>query len=320
MRPFYLVLMALVSLSCSKPPPGRYAIEHYDAMRSVYPVKDSCNGTEFIADVIEIRIPEWNERPYADTVRSLLSQAHVDDRGITMHKYTDRLSYHPVAMCTRALALIDLYNRLKNPEDLELARAHADKLIGLGYEIDYCLLFPYNYKYTLYERDHMKAPWFSAMAQGQALSVFSRLYEVAGEEKYRVAAAQVYRSLYRMKSQHEPWVSCVDEKGNLWFEEYPHERPSHVLNGMIWAIYGVHDYYVVERTSEVKELLQASLSTIIKHGDQFRDTLSDSFYCLKYDVKNPYYHEVHIRQLRTLYRLTGDVRFDQMADRFREDK
>ena len=122
--------------------------------------------------------------------------------------------------------------------------------MGISLAIDSTLLFPYSYNYDFYDRDRMVAPWYSGMAQGKVLSLFSRLYELTSNKDFLIIADKIYGSFYRLKATHSDWVSCIDQDGNLWIEEYPHIQPSHVLNGMVFAIFGIYDYYIINKTED----------------------------------------------------------------------
>ena len=39
-------------------------------------------------------------------------------------------------------------------------------------------------------------------------------------------------------------MTFTDEHGNLWFEEYIVSPPTHILNGFMWAAWGVYDYFL----------------------------------------------------------------------------
>ena len=69
----------------------------------------------------------------------------------------------------------------------------------------------------------MPAPWYSAMAQGEALSLFSRLWAVTKEPAWRQAAEQTLTSLSLGPAAGQPWCSHVDEAGHLWLDEYPRD-------------------------------------------------------------------------------------------------
>jgi hypothetical protein len=84
----------------------------------------------------------------------------------------------------------------------------------------------------------MRAPWLSAMAQGEAISVLVRAYSVASDERYLDGARlalEPFTKTYDGGGVRAEW------DGLTWFEEYPGESPKHVLNGFEVALIGLHD-------------------------------------------------------------------------------
>ena len=210
-------------------------------------------------------------------------------------------------------------SRTNDSSKIDLAILNADKLINISLHTDSTCLFPYSFNYSFHEVDIMKAPWYSAMAQGKALSVFCRLYELTSDDRYIEIADKIFNSFYRFKYNSDPWISCIDKDGALWLEEYPHEEPSHVLNGMIFAIYGIYDYYILNNSEEAKVMLKASLTTIKNNLENYRQIDDLSYYSLKYDHKIDYYQRIHIQQLHDLSAITDDNYFSDMADLMQED-
>jgi hypothetical protein len=84
----------------------------------------------------------------------------------------------------------------------------------------------------------MRAPWISAMAQGEAISVLVRAYSTTNDVRYLVGARlalQPFTKTYAQGGVRAEW------DGFTWFEEYPGESPKHVLNGFQVALLGLHD-------------------------------------------------------------------------------
>ena len=50
---------------------------------------------------------------------------------------------------------------------------------------------------------------------------------------------------------NEKGTQYKDEHGNIWLEEYPTIPTSHVLNGFIYAIFGIYDLYRVTKGKNV---------------------------------------------------------------------
>ena len=83
------------------------------------------------------------------------------------------------------------------------------------------------------------APWPNALAQGLALSLLTRLHEVAPAAGWQQATEAAVRPFDRSVGQgglRDVTNSCT------WFEEYPFPTGgSHVLNGFVYALWGLRD-------------------------------------------------------------------------------
>jgi hypothetical protein len=84
----------------------------------------------------------------------------------------------------------------------------------------------------------MTAPWISAMAQGEAISVLVRAASATGDQRYLDAAAA---GLAPFDKTAADGGVRAEWDGLTWFEEYPGEKPAHVLNGFQVALVGLHD-------------------------------------------------------------------------------
>ena len=203
---------------------------------------------------------------------------------------------------------------------LDRARAIADALAGAGVEAGDGLWIPYRFDFALHSRstDVMRAPWYSAMAQGQVLSLVSRLHEVTGEGRYLELANAVFATFDLVGRRPGPWISWVQARF-LWLEEYPGYPPDHTLNGFVFALYGVYDYHAITGSKSAERILQAGLTTLDHFLPRFRVAGGTSRYCLLHAVQSEKYHRIHVTQLRTLTRMTGDARFAATAALFEGD-
>lgn len=288
-------------------------------IRPAYDKADSCENQHFVYDDFKVNSIDIGQRSNANDKSAFFPPQDQDDNGVYMYNMYGKLVYHPVGMAQYCQQLINIYFRTNDRKCLEVLKAHAEKFIGIGVEIDGTILFPYVFDYNFNSRDLMKAPWYTAMAQGEILCVFSRLYELTGDKDYHETATKIFKSFSRFKGKYGQWVSCIDKHGNLWLEEYPSEQPSHVLNGMIFAIFGIYDYYLINRGENELKMLKAAITTIKKNMDHYRNEDNLSYYSMKYSVINPNYHPIHIKQLRLLHAISGIRDFEEMAELFEQD-
>jgi len=261
----------------------------------------------------------YQERPYVGEKIVPLDYRNsypTDDEGIILFIYKDQGYYHPVNISQWALRFLDSYVQTDDPEYLQLAEIFAEKLLDLSIAVKDALYLPYDFDIPVHGHpvDKMIAPWYSGMAQGQSLSVFARLYDLTGERKYLTSAEKIFRSFFYLREGNNPWTVYVDSSGYYWIEEYPMEVPGQVLNGFIFAIYGLYDYHLLFHDTMSRQLLQGATTTIHHYISAYRNKGDISKYCLKHGHQNGGYHMVHIDQLDMLYRITGDRYLKDMAD------
>lgn len=275
----------------------------------------------FKVDSFSIQELKGEERPFTwDEIASLENDKSVikDDEGIVL--YQDKY-YHPNAMANKGLSYLDSFNKTNNAEYLLRAEKYAQALKKQGRDLNDSLYFPYEFAFALHgeKDDVLLAPWYSGMAQGEALSLFVRLYETTQKKEYLETAEQIFTSFLNFKGQSSPWTVFVDKDRYYWIEEYTQDVPGQVLNGYIYGLYGVYDYYLIKKDNQSKEILDASLTTLKHYLPQYRSPGQISYYCLKHKKQSESYHRTHIKQLKMLYKITGDEFFKQMADDFYND-
>lgn len=265
-----------------------------------------------------------NDLPYRNAALSIVGDTigPRDASGIKFFERNGRLYYHPVAMCQRVLALLDLFQDGGDSALLNMAKVNLDRLVRESVMIDSAMFFPYRFDYRVHGRAdaELKAPWYSGMAQGQALSAFSRYFGITGDSVYVQAARQIFRTLGRQRGSAQPWVVFTDSAGCFWIEEYPTDpEPSRTLNGFVFATYGLYDYLLYDTGDSCRMLFEKCLSTVKNYLPLFRRPQEPSYYGLTFRSVEPGYHFTHVEQLMQLYRMTGDSFFVQWADTLRAD-
>lgn len=244
-----------------------------------------------------------------------------DQEGVVVYVYDGRWYYNPVQIAQRGMWFGDNYRRSRDPRYLERSEAHARRLIDDAVEVEGALYFPYHFNFRLQgnAKQVMESPWYSGMAQGQALSLFLRLHEWTGREEYREAADGVMASFSRVYGDTYPYTTRLDCEGYYWIEEYPMEVSTQTLNGFIFAMWGVYEYWRATGDEEAERIVRASLATLKRYLPEFREPGRPSYYCLKHRAQYPIYHTYHVQQLLYVHRLSGDPYFEQMAGEFDAD-
>ena len=163
---------------------------------------------------------------------------------------------------------------------------------------------------------NLRAPWVSALSQGNAISALLRGHELLGDRGLLEAASLMFEALEQ--PLETGGVRDTDICGHLWFEEYPTEPPLHVLNGFIFALWGVLDFARMTGNEKAWRWWNQGVETLRAHLPEF-DCGYWSVYDLRYRelVSRHYQVNVHVPQLNAMHRLTGDEVFRVYAERWR---
>jgi hypothetical protein len=290
--------------------------------KQVIAVADSCLLTNFRADSFQIVKLDRASLPYSDGLKKVHLEGLTDANGLPLHTYHGNIYYHPGQLAEFGLESIDVYHNTGDTNSLLSAIKTSEKLIGMSVTSDSAMLFPCTYNFSLHDiaSETMISPWYSGMIQGNALSLFCRLFETTKDSTYLAYSADIFKSFSRTKGKGDnPWIACIDSSGFLWLEEYPLDVPSFALNGMIFAMYGVYDYYRISDNEQARHILCGALTTIKANISRYRVEGGVSRFCIKHDARSETHHWIHIAQLKKLSMITGDPYFLEMATKFEED-
>lgn len=249
----------------------------------------------------------------------------VDAQGVALWLHNGHMLYHPLVIARYAISILHSYRIVhQDPAYLDRAEANANYLIVTAVRRDGALYFPYRFNYGLFgnPRDLMHAPWYSAMNEGAALTLFLRLYALTGEQRWRTAADSTFATFVQRRSNRRPWVVFTahpNHRRYLWLEEYPKNPPTQPLNGHMYALFGVWEYARATGSAAAANVFDGAATTIRHQVDRFRVRGGISYYSLRVHAQYASYHCIHIGQLKLLTRMTGDPWFARESRRFAAD-
>ncbi len=226
------------------------------------------------------------------------------------------LQYNPIAIAQWGLANYNRFCETSDETRWQKTLKAADWLTS-NLEQNAHGLWVWNHHFDWDYRDPLRAPWFSGLAQGQGVSLLLRAHAHGGPEKYRQAADKAFVSLTRPIA--DGGVLFEDEKRDLWIEEYLVSPPTHILNGFIWGLWGVFDFWLARADASAKQIFDRGVETLIHNLERY-----DTGYWSLYEqsgtrlkmLASPFYHRLHIVQLRVLSELTADGNFADVAERW----
>lgn len=148
---------------------------------------------------------------------------------------------------------------------------------------------------------------YSSMSQGEGVSLLLRAYIETNDLKYKKSAE---KAMNFMILDIKKGGTALYKDSEIYFYEYTHLPV--VLNGWIFSLFGLFDYILLTKDKKMEEIYKKSLLTLEKKMHEF-----DNGYWSKYDnekkIASPFYHSVHIAQLRVLYKITKINTFNEYA-------
>lgn len=161
----------------------------------------------------------------------------------------------------------------------------------------------------------LSPPWLSAMAQGEAASLLVRLHLETGEDVFAEAAL---RALASTRVPVDLGGVAGSLAGRPFLEEYPTAPQSHVLNGAIFALWGLRDVGIGLGAADWLADSAEGLDVVAENIGRW-----DTGYWSLYDlfphprlanIASSFYHVLHRDQLRVCGRITGDRRLLDAAE------
>jgi len=159
----------------------------------------------------------------------------------------------------------------------------------------------------------------SAMCQGLAISFAVRVirYELADQDtRQRLEAI--------LESVKSNMLAPVDQEGaslrtpeGLFLLEFCRKDNYVVLNGWIFAVFGLIDYLKHRQDSQAAAFLDDTLSTMIAVLPRYCLRNGWSLYDNEGRISSPFYHDLHISLLDAMHRLTNQSAFRDHMQLFR---
>jgi heparosan-N-sulfate-glucuronate 5-epimerase len=241
-----------------------------------------------------------------------------DAHGIPLLNYCGQIGmqYNPIAIAQWGLGNYNLFSRSGDDEARGKFLVASDWLCK-QLEQNSQGIHVWNHHFNWEYRETLKAPWYSGLAQGQGISLLVRAHAQTGDPKYLETAKLAFRAF--QASTDSGGVVFTDANRSTWFEEYVVQSPTHILNGFIWAAWGVYDYFLATGSREAIELFARAAQTLqtnLARYDLGFWSLYELSNTLLPMIASPFYHRLHITQLRVMHRITSERAFNHYADRW----
>ena len=154
---------------------------------------------------------------------------------------------------------------------------------------------------------------YGAMCQGEGASLLIRAFKETQNEKYLISAKKALD--FMLLNKKNPMTLSND--GELVLLEYENKSP--VLNGWIFASFGLYDVWLSTKDEKYHLLFVKTIDTLKKYLASY-DNSYWSMYDLGGKIASPFYHNLHIAQLKVLYLVTQKNLFLNYCKKFKKYK
>jgi hypothetical protein len=242
-----------------------------------------------------------------------------DRNGVPTVKYGDDFKYNPVTISQYELMRYGQY-LYGNENAFRKFIDAADKLLEVQNEAG-ALVYNFEWKYYLSDETYQPG-WVSGMAQGVALSVFTRAYYTTQRDKYIKAGNKAIEFMTTSIEEGGTMSTLKDLDPSLseyiFFEEYISSPNNYTLNGFMFTLLGLSDWKALNKefqidTNIAQKYFDFGIKTLINILPYY-DIGGFSAYDLGHITftkkKEPHigigYHAVHIYLLNTLHQITNE--------------
>ena len=229
------------------------------------------------------------------------------------------LQRNPVMISSLALDYYHDYIQHKDLNSLIYFVNSANWLVNNArshYTADNKEYFVLEYKFP-YMQYNLSSPWYSALAQGLALPVLCHAYEITNDTRYAISAKLILNALYVEVKDEGVTYKMPNDLG-WWYEEYASPTGKHprVLNGMIYTLEGINEYYRCSNNKDAKFLFDQGINALRNNLAKY-DNDGYSFYDIFGRLAGPKYHKMHIAALERLYDITGESIFKEYSEKWK---
>ena len=269
--------------------------------------------------------------PFDENISKLNKLLHsFDTDGIPLNTtYIDvkeqKLHYYPISIGQYGLSVFHSYLKTNSEEKKEHFLRIAEWFYNNKTEDDELGV----YWLTDVEKPEYKVtkPWKSAFTQSRGLSIMMRAWQLTGDNKYLEACKKALIPFTKDISHGGVTVDLNSK--NAFYEEYVAEKPTRVLDGHIFSLWGLYDFIrAIDKEKEqeafllAKELFDKGIEGLISSLPKY----DMGFWVLfnrceldHYPKKDPCtigYIRLVTKQLEVLYNITKRKELKQFSTKF----
>lgn len=281
------------------------------ALLSVFSNCQKQKERSFLDQLVQFDQVSSNTEKYA--------QYEKDSLGIPLIELNGKNIYYPITIGLAANTYLKNYKKTDSSFFKESFMNHArwlrDNFTDFG-----------NYGFWLCEEDFdgysLKAGWPSAMGQGLGLTAMFGAYQISQEEAYLAIAKKAVKG-FEISINDNGFTR--DLEADTWYEEYPTEVDSRVLNGFLFALCGLYNYYEASRDILALNLYHKGEISLRKSLEKYNNIYTSRYSLYSKNMqlasaigtgKGDHYHHLHIVQLIWMYEKSKNPLYIEYAHLF----
>lgn len=240
---------------------------------------------------------------YSDLRHKVAGASLIDDKGVPYNE-TNRGNhiYFAITIFQYGLGSYDLY--LETKDDIYLEKVFNTVNWALENQQK-------DGSWNAFGWSTPEAP-YSSMAQSEGASLLCRAYKESGDDKYLYAAEKAVQ--YMLKPV-ENGGTAYHKNGQITLEEASDELT--ILNGMMFSIWGLYDMCILLDNDELKRDLKITVNTLANILEKY-DRGYWSNYDLDGNIASPFYHDLHLEQLKVMVNLFGNKQFGERLEKWKK--
>lgn len=241
----------------------------------------------------------------------LSKKVHLDEKSIPMREYKNLgIYYNPAYIAWWAIINLEEYIKNNDEDYLEAFYSSVRWLCENFIETERgFVVWSYNFDWKE-GKSILKAPWFSALSQGLAISVLVRAYLLSEDIKLLELAKKATR-IYEVEVKNGGIKTLED--GYVFYEEYPSYPLARVLDGFIFSLLGLYDYYLVSKDLKVKRLFEDGYKALTNNIQYWNYNNIWSWYGSHGNLSSPMYNKLNLCLLLAMYNITKDDTLKKLA-------
>lgn len=246
----------------------------------------------YTCQVDRVQIEEFESSRTFDKNGIILSDKKYHPLSIAKYGLLAYYKFKETGDSTFYLKCVNQVSYFKNPAQVH--QMFEGKGIGL----------PYNFKFW-----DLKAPWYSGMTQGFAISYLLRYHKLTSDTTILPVIEKIAYVL--TAPQEKGGTISTTSEGCTWIEEYPNSKKSkHVLNGFINGMIGLYEYCAFFPADSVaNQIFNQSYECLINSLEHY-DTPSWSYYDRNRKTLADNYMWYQIYEMKHLHEIFREPVFD----------